>query len=134
VFQQFNLIPSLSVLDNVALPLLYQGLAPAARAAQSLAVLETLGIADKAGQRPDDLSGGQKQRVAIARALVAQPALMIADEPTGSLDPRHADEVMTLLCELNQAGMALVMVTHDLALAARAKSRWRIAAGRIVHD
>ncbi len=134
VFQQFNLIPSLSVLDNVALPLLYQGLAPAARAAQSLAVLETLGIADKAGQRPDDLSGGQKQRVAIARALVAQPALMIADEPTGSLDPRHADEVMTLLCELNQAGMALVMVTHDLVLAARAKSRWRIAAGRIVHD
>ena len=134
VFQQFNLIPSLSVLDNVALPLLYQGLAPAARAAQSLAVLDTLGIADKAGQRPDDLSGGQKQRVAIARALVAQPALMIADEPTGSLDPRHADEVMTLLCELNQAGMALVMVTHDLVLAARAKSRWRIAAGRIVHD
>jgi putative ABC transport system ATP-binding protein len=122
------------VLDNVALPLLYQGLAPAARAAQSLAVLDTLGIADKAGQRPDDLSGGQKQRVAIARALVAQPALMIADEPTGSLDPRHADEVMTLLCELNQAGMALVMVTHDLVLAARAKSRWRIAAGRIVHD
>ncbi len=70
----------------------------------------------------------------LHRALVAQPALMIADEPTGSLDPRHADEVMTLLCELNQAGMALVMVTHDLALAARAKSRWRIAAGRIVHD
>ena len=133
IFQQFNLIPSLSVLDNIALPLLYQGVSPRERSAQSLRLLEKLGIAAKAHMRPDDLSGGQKQRVAIARALVTQPDLMIADEPTGSLDPQHASDVMQLLCELNQEGVAIVMVTHDLALAARAKSRLLIQQGRITH-
>lgn len=133
IFQQFNLIPSLSVLDNIALPLLYQGVSPRERNAQSLHLLEKLGIAAKAHMRPDDLSGGQKQRVAIARALVTQPDLMIADEPTGSLDPQHANDVMQLLCELNQEGVAIVMVTHDLALAARAKSRLLIQQGRIIH-
>ena len=135
VFQSFNLFPHLTVLENITLaPMALRHVSREQAREQALALLEKVGLKHKADVYPGTLSGGQKQRVAIARALVAQPALMIADEPTGSLDPRHADEVMTLLCELNQAGMALVMVTHDLVLAARAKSRWRIAAGRIVHD
>ena len=100
---------------------------------QELSLLKGLGLAKRLDHYPDQLSGGERQRVAIARALMNEADVILADEPTGSLDPQHASDVMQLLCELNQEGVAIVMVTHDLALAARAKSRLLIQQGRITH-
>jgi ABC-type lipoprotein export system ATPase subunit len=132
VFQASRLLPWASALENVELPLLY-----AARPRPPVAArraLEAVGLADRLHHRPSELSGGQQQRVAIARALVNDPAVLLADEPTGNLDPRAADEVMRILRELNAAGRTILLVTHDQALAARCPRIARLEGGRIVSD
>lgn len=113
VFQNFNLIDELTVAENVELPLLYLKIRPAERALRVQAALERVGIQHRRDHHPQQLSGGQQQRVAIARAIVANPALLLADEPTGNLDSRNGDEIMGLLAELNRAGTTIVMVTHS---------------------
>lgn len=124
IFQSFNLLPYLSALDNVALPLTYRGLSRAQCRQQAQIQLGAVGLHDKANRRPDELSGGQCQRVAIARALVGNPRLLLADEPTGSLDRDTANEIFELLMTLNRdRGISLVMVTHDRALAKRLQRR-----------
>lgn len=133
VFQAFHLLPRLSALDNVALPLLYRGLPRARRLDQACAALELVGLAGRATDRPAELSGGQCQRVAIARALVGQPRLLLADEPTGNLDSITAHEIMDLLLSLNaRLGLTLVIVTHDPALAARCCRQITLQDGRII--
>ena len=134
VFQQFNLLPRTSALDNVALPLVYAGAAPAERRERARAALQRVGLAGRAAHTPAELSGGQQQRVAIARALVNRPQLILADEPTGALDTRTADDIMRLLAELNAQGMSLVMVTHEADIAQWARRRIVVRDGRIVED
>ena len=118
VFQDFNLLPGLTAIENAALPLELDGVAVTKARAAGLAALEALGVADRAGRFPDQLSGGERQRIAIARAVVGDRRLLLADEPSGALDSVHADEVMRLLHEACQRGMAAVVVTHDAQLAA----------------
>ncbi|MGQ5290687.1 ABC transporter ATP-binding protein [Pectobacterium actinidiae] len=132
VFQSFNLLPRLDALDNVALPLLYRGVSrQAARHAAQLQ-LARVGLAERTRHRPADLSGGQRQRVAIARALVGEPALLLADEPTGNLDSQTADDIIALLLALNrEQGTTLVMVTHDEGMAGRMARRIQVQDGRI---
>ena len=135
VFQAFHLMPRLTAWENVALPLLYRREDRARRKARALAMLDQVGLADRADHRPSELSGGQKQRVALARALVGHPKLILADEPTGSLDSVTAGEVMALLRDLNRRlGVTIVMVTHDRDLAARCDRRIEVLDGRIVRD
>lgn len=132
VFQSFNLLPRLSALDNVALPLLYRG--HSRQQARQLAYphIERVGLADRANHRPADLSGGQRQRIAIARALVGEPELILADEPTGNLDSNTAKNIMDLLLELNQAqAVTLIMVTHDVSLAQQLSRRLYVQNGGI---
>jgi len=120
VFQSFNLLPRLSALDNVALPLSYRGVSRHESVAQALRMLEQVGLADRAHHRPADLSGGQRQRVAIARALVGTPSVILADEPTGNLDSSTAQDIMDLLLALNrEQHVTLIIVTHDPQIAAR---------------
>ena len=134
IFQSFNLIEQLSVAENVELALEYIDVAPAERRQRVAAMLEKLGIAHRARHRPSQLSGGQQQRVAIARALVANPALLLADEPTGNLDTAHGDEVMRLLRQINAEGTTVVMVTHSAAHAAQASRVLRLLDGRVLVD
>jgi len=134
IFQTFNLIEQLSVAENVELALEYIDVAPAERRQRVAAMLEKLGIAHRARHRPSQLSGGQQQRVAIARALVANPALLLADEPTGNLDTAHGDEVMRLLRQINAEGTTVVMVTHSAAHAAQASRVLRLLDGRVLVD
>lgn len=135
VFQSFQLLPRLTAWENVALPLLYRGVAKADRRAPALAMLERVGLADRAWHKPDALSGGQRQRVAIARALVGTPRLVLADEPTGSLDSDTASEVLALFRVLNQMlGVTIIMVTHDQTLAARCDRQITMLDGHIVDD
>ncbi|OWQ90090.1 ABC transporter ATP-binding protein [Roseateles terrae] len=130
VFQAFHVLPHLTVRDNIGLPLLLQGRPDAARVDEMLAAV---GLSDKARQLPRELSGGQLQRVAIARALVHRPSLVLADEPTGNLDPRHADQVMQLLRQqLQQQGAACLLVTHSAHAAALADRRLRLEGGQLV--
>ncbi len=133
VFQTFNLMPRLTVEENVALPLKYRGAVPRAeRRARALRLLERLGLADRVGHRPDELSGGERQRVAIARALVGEPAILMADEPTGNLDSGSGAEVLRTFAELHEAGHTIVLVTHDPGVAARAERVIQISDGRAV--
>ena len=118
VFQNFNLMGRMSALGNVGLPLVYRGVPAREREARARAALARVGLADRAAHRPAQLSGGQRQRVAIARALVGEPALLLADEPTGNLDSATAGGVMALFHELNRTGITLILVTHDDTLAA----------------
>jgi len=134
IFQSFNLIEELSVVENVELALEYTGTPAPERKRRVRAMLERLGVAHRAGHRPSQLSGGQQQRVAIARALVANPAMLLADEPTGNLDTAHGDEVMRLLRQINADGTTVVMVTHSPAHAAQASRTLHLLDGRIVVD
>ncbi|HRK56480.1 MAG TPA: ABC transporter ATP-binding protein [Burkholderiaceae bacterium] len=134
VFQQFNLLPRSSALDNVALPLLYAGLPAKQRRARAAEALEQVGLADRMGHLPTQLSGGQQQRVAIARALCHRPALILADEPTGALDSATSAQIMALLQALNQQGMTLVCVTHEREVAACAGRLICFKDGQVVSD
>ena len=132
IFQSFNLLPRTRALENVATPLLYQGVPRKARLARAQAALERLGLGDRLTHEPSELSGGQQQRVAIARALVTEPALLLADEPTGNLDSATGAEVMTVLKELHATGRTIVLITHDLNVAANASRQIHTLDGRIV--
>jgi putative ABC transport system ATP-binding protein len=132
VFQSYNLLPRTSALDNVATPLLYQGVSRKERAARATAALERLGLGDRLTHEPTELSGGQQQRVAVARALVTEPALILADEPTGNLDSHSGAEVLALLHELNAAGRTIVMITHDQEVADAATRQVHLRDGRVL--
>jgi putative ABC transport system ATP-binding protein len=132
VFQSFNLLPRTSALENVAMPLLYAGVPRSARNARAREALERLGLGDRMDHQPSELSGGQQQRVAIARALVTQPAILLADEPTGNLDSQSGADVLALLHELNAAGTTVVLITHDGDVAVAAKRSVRVRDGRLV--
>jgi putative ABC transport system ATP-binding protein len=135
VFQAFHLLPRTSALDNVALPLVYRGMSAAARRRQAAAMLDRVGLGHRVKHRPNQLSGGEQQRVAIARALVTEPAVLLADEPTGNLDTTTGGAVLALLEELNaESGAALVLVTHDREVAARARRRISMRDGVVVTD
>ena len=121
VFQQFNLLASLTAWRNVELPLIYAGVGRAERRARAIEALERVGLGDRVEHRPGELSGGQQQRVAIARALVSDPALILADEPTGALDSTRPHDVMSLLDELHAPGRTLVLITHDADVAGGAE-------------
>jgi putative ABC transport system ATP-binding protein len=134
VFQQFNLLPRTTALANVALPLLYSKDRPKDPMARARECLAAVGIADRASHMPSQLSGGQQQRVAIARALVNQPRIILADEPTGALDSKTAEEIMGIFEDLNRRGITIVLVTHEPDIAARARRRLAFRDGRIVSD
>ena len=134
VFQQFNLLPRTSALENVELPMVYAGVSPQQRRQRAQAALQRVGLGERGDHTPSELSGGQQQRVAIARALVIQPALILADEPTGALDTQTSNEIMRLLTELNDQGMTVVIVTHEADIAAWAQRRLVFRDGQIVED
>ncbi|MBE9152699.1 MULTISPECIES: ABC transporter ATP-binding protein [unclassified Cyanobium] len=131
VFQQFHLLPQLSALDNVMLPMVYAGVPAPERRRRSEEALGRVGLADRLNNKPNQLSGGQQQRVAIARAIINQPALLLADEPTGALDSRTTEEVLAIFDELHRGGMTVVMVTHEDDVAARADRVVHFRDGRI---
>jgi putative ABC transport system ATP-binding protein len=132
VFQSFNLLPRTSALENVATPLLYQGVARKERYARAQAALERLGLGDRLHHEPSELSGGQQQRVAIARALVTEPALILADEPTGNLDSQSGADVIELLHELNATGTTIVLITHDADVAEHARRQVHVRDGLLL--
>jgi putative ABC transport system ATP-binding protein len=134
VFQNFYLMPRMSALDNVAQPLIYRGLSLSARRRRAAEALNRVGLDQRLHHKPNELSGGQRQRVAIARALVGRPEVLLADEPTGNLDSRTAQEIMGLFTELNSEGHTLVIVTHDPGVASYCKRVIRLHDGRIVED
>ena len=134
VFQGFNLLPRMSLEDNVALPLVYSGVERAERRAKGRQMLARVGLESYAQSLPARISGGQQQRVAIARALINSPSLILADEPTGNLDSHTSEEIMALFGELNDEGITIVLVTHEPDIAAHAKRQVRFFDGHIVHD
>ena len=134
VFQQFNLLPRLTSLANVMLPMIYADVDKSQRIEQATEALVQVGLSDRIQNRPNQLSGGQQQRVAIARALVNHPALVLADEPTGALDTKTSEEIMNLLTELNQRGTTIAIVTHDANVAARTKRIIRMVDGVIIEQ
>ena len=134
VFQGFQLLPRLTAAENVALPLLLCGIPPKERAAAARTLLEQVGLGERLHHTPNQLSGGQQQRVAIARALARNPAVLLADEPTGNLDAQATADVLHLLDELHRAGRTILLITHDSVVAQRAERQITIAAGRIIGD
>ena len=134
IFQQYNLIPELSVLENVELPLLYAGVPAEERRDRAIRSLERVGLADKWKHLPSQLSGGQQQRVSIARALAGSPSVILADEPTGALDSRTGREVLSFLKQLNREGDTVALITHDNSIAVRADRIIRLQDGRIIYD
>ncbi len=134
VFQSYHLIPRLTALENIELPMLLAGIEPGERRRRSGELVERLSLGDRVAHRPGELSGGQRQRVAIARAMVMRPALLLADEPTGNLDSHSGAEVVALLEEFNGEGLTLLVVTHDASLGARARRSLRMRDGRIIAD
>jgi putative ABC transport system ATP-binding protein len=133
IFQQYNLLPKASVLRNVELPMLYAGVPRKERRRRALELLERVGIPEKANVLPSKLSGGQTQRVAVARALANRPSVLLADEPTGALDQKTGHEVLALFTELHKQGNTILIVTHDLSIAALAERRVEIEDGLIRH-
>ena len=131
IFQSYNLLPRTTALENVAAPLLYQGVGRRERLERARATLEAVGLGDRIGHQPTELSGGQQQRVAIARALVTNPPLILADEPTGNLDSHSGAEVMALLRSLHASGRTIVLITHDAAVASSAPRQVHIFDGRL---
>jgi putative ABC transport system ATP-binding protein len=131
IFQSYNLLPRTSALDNVAAPLLYQGVGRAERARRARTALERLGLGDRVDHEPTELSGGQQQRVAVARALVTEPALILADEPTGNLDSRSGADVMAVLRELHRSGRTIVLITHDADVAGSADRQIHLHDGKV---
>jgi putative ABC transport system ATP-binding protein len=134
VFQAYNLLPKASVLRNVELPMLYAGVGRKERRKRALELLEKVGLSDKANRLPGELSGGQKQRVSIARALANHPKILLADEPTGALDSKTGAEIIELFKELNRQGNTVILVTHDLGIAAQASRRVEICDGLVVSE
>lgn len=134
VFQIFNLLPRMTALANVEVPLIYSGAKRKERAARAIAALETVGLGDRMTHRPSELSGGQRQRVAIARALVTNPRILLADEPTGNLDSATGREIMGLFDELHTRGNTLIVVTHEQSIADHADRVVRLSDGDIVDD
>jgi putative ABC transport system ATP-binding protein len=134
VFQSFNLLPRMTALENVELPLIYAGLTPRARRERAAELLTRVGLGERMGHRPTQLSGGQQQRVAIARALACEPALLLADEPTGALDTATGREILALFAALNQEGATVIVVTHDPDIAALTRRVIEMRDGKIVQD
>ena len=134
IFQQYNLLPKLNLMENVEVPLVYAGISRAERHIRAREVLEQVGLGDKLKNRPNQLSGGQQQRVSIARALVRNPPVILADEPTGALDSHTGQEVLKFLQELNKEGSTVILITHDNGIAATARRVVRIADGKIIED
>ena len=134
IFQQYNLIQNLTVLENVELPLIYQGIDPIDRRELAMEALGRVGLADRAQHKPTLMSGGQLQRVAIARAISTHPPIIMADEPTGALDSRTGHEVLGFLQQLNKEGSTVILITHDNGIAATARRVVRIADGKIIED
>lgn len=134
IFQQYNLIQSLTVLENVELPLIYQGIDPIDRRDMALEALERVGLSGRVKHRPTEMSGGQQQRVAIARAIATHPPIIMADEPTGALDSHTGLEVLAFLQQLNNEGSTVILITHDNGIAATARRVVRLTDGRIVED
>ena len=134
VFQSFHLVPRLTAAENIALPMTLAGIPPAERDRRVQQALKDYGLTERATHRPNELSGGQRQRVAIARATIMQPAMILADEPTGNLDRATGEEVMRLLEELNGRGVTLIVVTHDTTLGARAHRQLRMEDGELRQD
>ncbi len=131
VFQQFNLLGKMTALENVITPLLYAGVSVRERKSRAIEALERVGLSDRMSHRPNELSGGQKQRVAIARALVNNPAILLADEPTGALDSKTGNQIMELFEELNSEGRTVILVTHDRELGMRSLRQIRIRDGKL---
>ena len=134
IFQAFNLIPRTSAVANVELPLAYAGVKPRERRRRALAALDVVGLADRARHEPNQLSGGQQQRLAVARALVTEPALLLADEPTGNLDSHSTEDLLGVLDELSADGRTIVLITHEPEVGARANRLVRLMDGQIVED
>ena len=134
IFQGYNLIPSLTAVENVELPLIYQGVSAFDRRDMAMEALERVGLAARAKHHPGEMSGGQQQRVAIARAIAAHPPIIMADEPTGALDSRTGLEVLAFLQQLNREGSTILLITHDNGIAATARRIVRLSDGRIIED
>ena len=134
VFQTFNLLPRATALHNVELPLIYAGVSAKERRRRAQDKLELVGLGDRMDHKPPELSGGQRQRVAIARALVNEPAILLADEPTGNLDSQTSDEIMAVLVQLNHDGQTIVLVTHEHDIAEYAKRQVHLRDGRVERD
>ncbi len=132
VFQSFNLLPRMSALENVALPLVYANISSKERREKAISMLEKVGLQDRMQHKPNELSGGQRQRVAIARALINNPAIIMADEPTGNLDSKSSEDIMEIFAQLNEQGKTIIVVTHEQEIALKTKRIITVRDGRIV--